>query len=90
MKTVVFKLSELKNKLESAAFLVSKEGATKEAHSELIQGLIIISELESIYEAPKDLSSQTTPTKKIVLKLIKLVENLNYGQNVQTKLTQKY
>ncbi len=63
MKTAI-KLSELKNKLESAAFLVSKEGAAKEAHAELIQSLMIVSELESIYEIPKDSSSPIAPTKK--------------------------
>ena len=41
------KWSQLRNKLESAAFLVSKEGAAKEAHSEVVQCLILLSELES-------------------------------------------
>lgn len=76
MKTVILKISELKNKLESAAFLVSKEGAAKEAHTELIQSLIIISELESIYEAPKNVSSQITPTKKDSIEINKVSRKL--------------
>lgn len=76
MKTAIFKLSELKNKLESAAFLVSKEGAAKEAHAELIQGLIIVSELKSIYETPKDSSSPLALTKKDSLEINKVSRRL--------------
>jgi len=76
MKTAVFKLSELKNKLESVAFLVSKEGAAKEAHTELIQSLIIVSELESIYEAPKNLPAQIRPTKKDSVEINKVSRKL--------------
>jgi len=76
METVIFKLSELKNKLESVAFLVSKEGAAKEAHAELIQGLIIVSELESIYETPKDLSSPIVPTKRDSVEINKVSRRL--------------
>jgi uncharacterized membrane protein YvbJ len=39
--------TKLQNKLESAAFLVSKGGAEKEAHSEIMQGLILVSELRA-------------------------------------------
>ena len=52
------KLSQLKNRLESAAFLVSKEGAAKEAHSEIIQGLVILAELESSNLKPEASYSQ--------------------------------
>ncbi len=63
MKATI-KLSELKSKLESTAFLVSKKGAAKEVHAELIQSLIIVSELESIYEASRNSSPPITSTKK--------------------------
>jgi len=76
MEAVTVKLSKLKNKLESAAFLVSKEGAAREAHAELIQGLIIVSELESIHETPKDLSSSIPPTPKDSAEINKISRKL--------------
>ncbi len=76
METIIFKLSELKNKLESAAFLVSKEDAAKEAHTELIQGLIIVSELELIYETPKNSPTQITSTKKNSIEINKVSRKL--------------
>ena len=48
MKNFSSKLSQLKQKLESAAFLVSKEGAAKEAHTEIVQSLVILSEIASV------------------------------------------
>ena len=53
MNDVNSKLSLLKNRLESAAFLVGKGGAEKEVHSEIIQSLILVSEIESNLIAPK-------------------------------------
>ena len=47
MNNIESKLSQLKNRLESAAFLVSKENAAKEAHSEIVQALVILAELKS-------------------------------------------
>ena len=41
------KLAQLKHKLESAAFLVIKDGTAKEVHSEIVQCLVIVAELES-------------------------------------------
>ncbi len=38
---------KLQEKLESAAFLVSKGGAEKEAHTEIIQGLVLLSKLKA-------------------------------------------
>ena len=42
------KLDSLKEHLESAAFLVSRGEAEKEAHSEIVRSLIIVSELKSM------------------------------------------
>jgi hypothetical protein len=55
------KLAILKNHLESAAFLVSKGKAEKEAHSKIIQGLVVISEIESSLEKPR-VSQPSTKT----------------------------
>ena len=48
MSSIESKLALLKKHLESAAFLVGKEGAEKDVHSEVIQSLIIVSELEGL------------------------------------------
>lgn len=53
MSDIELKLSLLKKTLESAAFLVSKGSAEKEAHSEIIQSLILVSEIESLFALPK-------------------------------------
>jgi len=76
METAIFKLSELKNKLESIAFLVSKEGAAKEAHAELIQSLVIVSKLESIYEAPENSSSPLAQTDRDKVEIDKVSRRL--------------
>jgi len=52
------KLLQLKENLELTAFLVSKEGSEKEAHSKIIQCLILISELEE--SMSKETNSKTT------------------------------
>ena len=46
MSQIEPKLDSLKEHLESAAFLVSKGESEKEAHSEIVQSLIIVSELK--------------------------------------------
>jgi hypothetical protein len=40
-----FKLLNLKAKLESTAFLVTKNGSEKQIHSEIVQSLVILSEV---------------------------------------------
>jgi hypothetical protein len=42
-------VSQLKNKLESTAFLVSKKGTEKQVHSEIVQCLVILAKIEAIY-----------------------------------------
>ena len=59
MENIASKLSQLKNRLASAAFLVSKEGAAKEAHSEIVQSLVILSEIESLCLTPEMPASAT-------------------------------
>jgi hypothetical protein len=53
MSDIEPKLSSLKSRLETAAFLVVKGGAEKEAHSEIIQSLMLVSEIESHLINPK-------------------------------------
>jgi len=48
MSKIESKLALFKKHLESAAFLVSRGGAEKDAHSEIVQSLIIVSELEAL------------------------------------------
>ena len=48
MKNIENKLSQLKKKLESVAFMVSKGGLEKEAHAKIVQSLVVVSELEAI------------------------------------------
>ena len=43
MKNIESKLLQLKDKLESTAFLVSKNGTEKQVHSEIVQSLVILS-----------------------------------------------
>ena len=53
MSDVEPKLSMLKQRLETAAFLIGKGGAEKEAHSEVIQSLILVAEIESSVSIPR-------------------------------------
>ncbi len=49
MNYIESKLLQLKNKLVSTAFLVSKKGSEKQVHSEIVQSLVILAEVEAIY-----------------------------------------
>jgi hypothetical protein len=49
MSNIESKLAQLKNKLESTAFLVTKQGKEQQAHSEIVQCLVILSDIEAIY-----------------------------------------
>ena len=49
MSTIKPKLISIKKHLESAAFLVSRGESEREAHSEIVQSLIILSELEGLF-----------------------------------------
>ena len=46
MSTTCGLISEIRTAIQSAAFLLSKAGAEKEAHSELVQSLVLLSQLE--------------------------------------------
>ena len=50
MNKIESKLSQLKDKLESTAFLVSKTGSEKQIHSEIVQSLVIVSEISKLLE----------------------------------------
>lgn len=50
MNKIESKLSQLKDKLESTAFLVSKTGSEKQIHSEIVQSLVIVSEISQLLE----------------------------------------
>ncbi len=65
MKMSTFQLSELKKKLESAAFLVSKTGSEKEAHSKIIQCLVLLSELKPNHEIPDTMTSTKNNSDEI-------------------------
>ena len=49
MNKIESKLSQLKDKLESTAFLVSKTGSEKQIHSEIVQSLVILSEISQLF-----------------------------------------
>ena len=53
MSQIESKLDSLKQHLESAAFLVSRGELEKEAHTEIVRGLIIVSELKKHDERTK-------------------------------------
>lgn len=46
------KLRQLKENLESAAFLVGKGDSEKQVHSEIIQSLILVSEIDATIASP--------------------------------------
>lgn len=48
MTDLAAKLAQLRDQIESAAFLVSKGGLEKQAHSELVHALITLVEIENI------------------------------------------
>lgn len=60
MKNIEAKLSLLKKKLESVAFLVSKGGMEREAHAKIVQSLVIVSELDATFsrEPVKEASAE--------------------------------
>lgn len=47
MSILEIKIGSLKEKLENLAFLVSKGGSEKEAHSEIIKSIMLVSEIEN-------------------------------------------
>ena len=53
MNNIEPKLAKLKSHLESAAFMVSKGTSEKEAHSEIVHSLIVLSEIEGLLAKPK-------------------------------------
>lgn len=59
----------LRNRLESAAFLMAG-GAAREAHAEIVQGLVLLAEIESAYlkqsspEAPSDTGQEINKVKR--------------------------
>lgn len=53
MDIVATRLAQLKARLESTAFMVSKGESAKQVHSEIVQGLIILSEVEREYSSGK-------------------------------------
>ena len=53
MNNIEPKLAQLKNHLELAAFMVSKGTSEKEAHSEIVHSLIVLSEIEGLLVKPK-------------------------------------
>ncbi len=57
MKNIEPKLAQLKNHLESAAFMVSKGASEKEAHSEIVHSLIVLSEIEGLLTKVKSLET---------------------------------
>lgn len=56
----------LRMKLESAAFLVTQGGASREAHAEIVKGLVILAELENCFTHSASTSASTeTPVEEI-------------------------
>lgn len=53
MKNIAPKISQLRKHLESTAFLVSRGHAEKEAHSEIVRSLVILSEIETALLEPE-------------------------------------
>jgi hypothetical protein len=100
MNNIEYKLSQLKDKLESTAFLVSKNGSEKQVHSEIVRSLVILSEVLQLVAMGNNSQDKTIYSsdkkniqflmQQIVTKLTKYVIDLSYGQNIKTKLIQKY
>jgi len=66
MHSIAAKLGQLKNKLESIAFLVTQESKAKESHKEIIQCLIILADLESEFtNADQTNSSEILQSQEI-------------------------
>lgn len=59
MKNIETKLSELKDKLESTAFLVTKNGSEKLVHTEIVQSLVILSEVLQLIALGKNSQDET-------------------------------
>ena len=62
MSTSCGLISDIRAAIQSAAFLISKEGAEKAAHSELVQSLVLLSQLEKelAADSPSAIVSKTT------------------------------
>ncbi len=61
MQNIITKFSKLKDNLESVAFLISKGNSEQEAHSKIVQGLVLLSQIES--ECKSLLSDKNLPGK---------------------------
>lgn len=75
MNIVESKLTQLKERLESAAFLVSKGGFEKEAHTKIVQSLVVLSEIEGVLVKPKTtvaLEKSNAPETNKVKRRLKL------------------
>lgn len=46
MNVIAVRLAQLRSRLESAAFLVSKGGSDQQVHSELVQAIVTLAEIE--------------------------------------------
>jgi hypothetical protein len=84
-------LSLLKRRLEAAAFLVGKGGAEKEAHSEIIQSLILVSEIESNLLLPKKANASGGPEKHEANKVRRRLKLWSARQNqINAKILNAY
>lgn len=71
MDAIYLKIQQLKEKLESAAFLVGQPGSAKEVHNELIKSLILLSEIETVHSsspstsAPQSTENEASEVNKV-------------------------
>ncbi len=85
MDDITIKLNTLTEHLENASFLVSKGNCAQQAHSEIIQSLIVVSELKKMQ--PKKRSALSKHSKEN--QIIKVQRRLNLWKTRQHQTNAK-
>lgn len=84
MKTIASQFSKLKDNLEAVAFLVSKGSYEKEAHSKIVQSLVLLAQIETeIYDLlnTQGVSLADNPEPKIMPSPATRNDNIRYSNN---------
>ena len=63
------KFDLLRGQLETAAFLVTQGGAARDAHAQIVRGLVLLAELESAYLKPISTAAPTLDTSEEINKV---------------------
>ena len=90
MKAITSQFSKLKDSLEAVAFLVSKGSYEKEAHSRIVQSLVLLAQIETeVYDLlnTQGVSLAHNPEPKIPPSIVTQNGNITYSNNNKNNVT---